>query len=60
MRKFGSTRFRVYCGVWKDDCTTGAAIVSVTNRWARVTCGRCLRLRKFAQGKLKIRFEEVE
>lgn len=32
----------------------------ITNRWERVTCGRCLRMRKFEQGKIRVVHVEVE
>ena|GEM_PF-6919512 len=32
----------------------------MTNRWDRVTCGRCLRMRKFEQGKIRVVHVEVE
>lgn len=38
-----------YCGV------RGSA----SNRWSKVTCKRCLRYRKFEQGKLKIVYVEI-
>lgn len=45
---------RVYCGHHYR------SVSATTNIWSRVTCGKCLLMRKFALGKIRVVYEEVK